>query len=79
NVLENVMEGMGERKALLDEYNEISAKFAEEMSDDEMNNLIAKQAELQEKIDAADAWNLEREAEIAMDALRCPPADANVT
>jgi len=78
-VLENVMEGMGERKALVDEYNEVSARFAEEMTDDEMNNLIARQAELQEKIDAADAWNLEREAEIAMDALRCPPADSEVT
>jgi ATP-binding cassette ChvD family protein len=78
-VLENVMAGMGERKALVDEYNEVSAKFAEEMTDDEMNNLIARQAELQEKIDAADAWNLEREAEIAMDALRCPPADSDVT
>lgn len=79
NVIENVMEGMGERKALIDEYNEVSAKFAEEMTDDEMNNLIARQGELQEKIDAADAWNLEREAEIAMDALRCPPADSDVT
>ncbi len=78
NVLENVMEGMGERKAMVDEYNAISARFAEEMSDDEMNALIEQQGKLQEKIDAADAWNLEREAEIAMDALRCPPADSPV-
>lgn len=79
NVLENVMEGMGPLKALVDEFNEVSAKFAEEMSDDEMNTLIARQGELQEKIDAADAWDLERKAEIAMDALRCPAGDADVT
>ncbi len=75
---ENVMEGVKETKALLDRFNEVSAKFAEEMSDDQMNALIAEQAELQEKIDAANAWELERTVEIAMDALRCPPADADV-
>ena len=75
---ENVMEGVKETKALLDRFNEVSAKFAEEMSDDEMNALIAEQAELQEKIDAANAWELERTVEIAMDALRCPPPDADV-
>jgi sulfate-transporting ATPase len=75
---ENVMEGVRETKALLDRFNEVSAKFAEEMSDDQMNALIAEQAELQEKIDAANAWELERTVEIAMDALRCPPADADV-
>jgi ATP-binding cassette ChvD family protein len=75
---ENVMEGVKETKALLDRFNEVSAKFAEEMSDDQMNALIAEQAELQERIDAANAWELERTVEIAMDALRCPPADADV-
>jgi ATP-binding cassette ChvD family protein len=75
---ENVMEGVRETKALLDRFNAVSARFGEELSDDEMNALIAEQAELQEKIDAANAWELERAVEIAMDALRCPPADADV-
>ncbi|MGE5517823.1 MAG: energy-dependent translational throttle protein EttA [Bacteroidota bacterium] len=79
DVLGNVMEGVGPTKALLDRFNEVSAKFAEELSDDEMNDLIAEQGELQEKIDAADAWDLDRKVEIAMDALRCPPPDADVT
>jgi energy-dependent translational throttle protein EttA len=78
NVLDNVMEGVGETKALLDRFNEVSAKFGEELSDDEMNDLIAEQAELQEKIDHLDAWDLERKVEIAMDALRCPPPDWSV-
>jgi ATP-binding cassette ChvD family protein len=75
---ENVMEGVKETKALLDRFNAVSARFGEELSDDEMNALIAEQAELQEKIDAANAWELERTVEIAMDALRCPPAEADV-
>ena len=78
DVLGNVMEGVAETKALLDRFNEVSAKFGEELSDDEMNDLIAEQADLQEKIDAADAWDLERKVDIAMDALRCPPGDADV-
>ena len=79
NVFDNIMESLSEKKALIDEFNYISNKFAEEMTDDEMNNLLAKQSELQEKIDVSDAWNLEREIEIAMLALRCPPKDADVT
>ncbi|GLQ06295.1 energy-dependent translational throttle protein EttA [Sneathiella chinensis] len=79
DVVGNVMDGVAEKKALLDEFNEISARFAEEMTDDEMNDLIAKQGELQEVIDAQNLWDLEREVEIAMDALRCPPGDADVT
>ena len=79
NVFENIMEGLAEKKALIDEFNTISAKFAEEMTDDEMNDLLAKQAEMQEKIDACDGWSLEREIEIAMQALRCPPKEADVT
>ncbi len=75
----NVMEALADQKALLERFETVSAKFAEEMSDDDMNTLIAEQAELQEKIDAVDAWNLDRTVEIAMDALRCPPGDADVT
>ncbi|WPZ36570.1 energy-dependent translational throttle protein EttA [Thalassobaculum sp. OXR-137] len=75
----NVMRGLGPIKDLVDRFNEVSARFAEEMTDDEMNALLAEQAELQEQIDAADAWDLERKVNIAMDALRCPPGDADVT
>ncbi len=78
-VHENVLEGLGEIKDLVDRFNELSAKFAEPMDDDEMNQLLADQAELQEKIDAADAWDLDRKVEIAADALRLPPPDADVT
>ncbi len=75
----NVMSGMGEAKELVDRFNEVSARFAEELTDDEMNDVIAEQGELQEKIDAMDAWDLERKAEIAMDALRVPDGSADVT
>ena len=78
NVEGNVVEGLGEAKTLLDRFNAISEKFAEPMDDDEMNVLLAEQGELQEKIDAMGAWELERTIEIAMDALRCPPGDAEV-
>ncbi len=74
----NVMEGLGETKELLDRFNEVSAKFAEPMDDDQMNGLLAEQGELQEKIDACNGWELERTIEMAMDALRCPPGDADV-
>ncbi len=79
DVAGNVLSGMGEAKELVDRFNEVSARFAEEMSDDEMNALIAEQAELQEKIDAIDGWDLERKAEIAMDALRVPDRHADVS
>ena len=79
DVMGNVMSGLGETKDLLDRFNEVSAKFAEPMSDDEMNDLLTEQGELQEKIDACNGWDLERTIEIAMDALRCPPSDADVT
>lgn len=78
DVLGNVMEGVGETKALLDRFEAVSARFAEELSDDEMNALIAEQAELQEKIEHLNAWDLQRNVEIAMDALRCPSGDADV-
>ncbi len=75
----NVTDGVRATRDLLDRFEEVSARFAEEMTDDEMNALIAEQGELQEQIDAADAWDLDRHIEIAMDALRCPPGDADVT
>ena len=78
SVFENVMDGMGDIKCVVDEFNEISAKFAEPMTDDEMNELIARQGELQDQIDAADAWDLDSRVELAMEALRCPPKDADV-
>ena len=79
NVIENIMDGLGETRDLLKRFEEVSARFAEPMSDEEMNNLIIEQAELQEKIDACNGWDFERGIQIAMDALRCPPADADVT
>ena len=79
DVYGNVLEGMAETHALLQEFEEISAKFSEPMDEDEMTALIEKQGELQEKIDAAGGWDLERKLEIAMDALRCPPKDADVS
>ncbi|MDP2698590.1 energy-dependent translational throttle protein EttA [Thalassospira sp.] len=79
DVLGNVMEGCGSVVDDLARFNEISARFAEPMTDDEMNDLLAEQGELQERIDAANGWDLERTLEIAMDALRCPPKDSDVT
>jgi ATP-binding cassette ChvD family protein len=79
DVLGNVMEGCGQIVDDLARFNEISARFAEPMDDDEMNNLLAEQGELQERIDAANGWDLERTLEIAMDALRCPPKDSDVS
>lgn len=79
NVFDNIMEAVADKKALIDEFNTISDKFAFELTDDEMNSLLQQQAELQEKIDASDAWSLEREIEIAMLALRCPDKNADVT
>eukprot|EP01037_Dinobryon_pediforme_P014686 gene14686-14810_t len=78
DVAGNVMAGLSEIKSLLDRFEALNLKFAEPMSDDEMNALIAEQGELQEQIDNLDAWDLDRKIEIAMDALRCPPGDAEV-
>jgi ATP-binding cassette ChvD family protein len=78
NVLENVEEGVAETRALLKRFEEVSTKFAEPMSDDQMNALLEEQGKLQDKIDAANAWELDRQLEIAMDALRCPPPEADV-
>ena len=75
----NVEEGVAETKALIDRFNEISEKFAEPMSDDEMTALLEEQGKLQDAIDSAGAWELERKLDIAADALRLPPWDADVT
>ncbi len=77
-VAENAMEGLGELKEVVDRFNEVSMKLGEVTDDDEMMALIGEQSELQEQIDAADAWDLDARVEVAMDALRCPPADWNV-
>ena len=77
DVMGNVMDGVAETKALLDRFNAVSEKFAD--PDADMDALMAEQAELQERIDACNGWEIERTIEIAMDALRCPPGDADVT
>src|SRR5271157_2867465 len=76
---ENVRAAFAPLQAALDRFNEISMKFAEPMSDEEMNTLLSEQADLQAKIDAEDGWDLDRRVDIALDALRCPPAEAAVT
>jgi sulfate-transporting ATPase len=78
-VLANVMDALAETTAVLDRFHTISARFAEPLEDDEMAALLEEQGELQERIDVAGGWELERTLEIAMDALRCPPGDADVT
>ncbi|MEQ8369125.1 MAG: energy-dependent translational throttle protein EttA, partial [Alphaproteobacteria bacterium] len=78
-VLDNVMQGVAGTKALIDAFESLSARFAEPLSDDEMAALIDEQGQLQEQIDAQDAWDLPRKVDIAMDALRCPPGDTAVT
>jgi sulfate-transporting ATPase len=75
----NVLEGVKEQQALLDQFNEISARFAEPMDDDEMARLLEKQGNLQEKIDALGLWELDHKIDLAMDALRLPPGEADVT
>ena len=75
----NVLEGVAEQQALLDRYHEISAKFAEPMDDDEMTRLLEKQGNLQERIEALGLWELDHKLDMAMDALRLPPGDADVT
>ena len=77
-VREIVEQGVQEHVDLMNEYNALSAKFAEPMSDDELNQVIEQQGELQEKIDAENLWDLDARIEQAMDALRCPPGEANV-
>ncbi len=79
DVRDNVEDGVREIKDLLDEFNAISDKFTDPISDDEMNELLERQGELQLKIDAVEGWDLERKMEIAADALRLPSYDADVT
>jgi energy-dependent translational throttle protein EttA len=78
DVRSTVMEGLGDTFRQLEEFNQISEKFAEPMDDEQMNTLLARQATLQDAIDAAGGWELERKLEIAADALRLPPWDANI-
>ncbi len=78
DVLGNVEEGVAELRDLLRRFEEVSARFGEPLGDDEMNALVEEQGKLQDRIDAAGGWELERTLEIAMDALRCPPGDAKV-
>jgi len=78
DVLGNVEEGVGELRDLLRRFEEVSARFAEPMDDDAMNALLEEQGKLQDRIDAAGAWELDRTLEVAMDALRLPPGDADV-
>jgi energy-dependent translational throttle protein EttA len=75
----NVMEGVKDQQALLDQFNEISAQFAEPMDDEQMNRLLEKQGNLQERIDALGLWELDHKIDMAMDALRLPPGEADVS
>ena len=79
NVFDNIMLGVSDVKDILKKFEEVSAKFGEVSTDEEMNDLLAEQSELQEKIDAIDGWDIDRHIEIAMDALRCPPSESNVS
>ena len=78
-VLGNVEEGVASTRALLDRFNAISERFAEEMSPEEMEKLLEEQSRVQDQIDHCNAWELDHQLEIAMDALRCPPPEADVT
>ena len=79
NVHENIMLGISDLKNTLKEFEEVSLKFGEVTTDEEMNDLLTKQADLQEKIDSIDGWDIDRHIEIAMDALRCPPSESNIS
>ena len=74
----NVEDGVAEKRDLLDRFNQLSQRFAEPMSDEEMTALLEEQGEVQDRIERLDAWNLDRDLDVAMDALRCPPSDADV-
>ncbi|HUX22251.1 MAG TPA: ATP-binding cassette domain-containing protein, partial [Spirochaetia bacterium] len=78
-VREVVEEGVSETVGLLQEFETINEKFAEPMSDEEMTKLLERQGKVQERLDAIDAWDLDSRLELAMDALRCPPADQKVS
>jgi ATP-binding cassette ChvD family protein len=78
-VLGNVEEGVAEIRALLTRYDEINARFGEDLSPEEMDKVLEEQGKIQDRIDATNAWDLDSRLELAMDALRCPPPDADVT
>jgi ATP-binding cassette ChvD family protein len=75
----NVEEGVAETKAILDRYDELNMKLGEDLSPEEMDKVLQEQGRLQDRIDATNAWDIDSQLELAMDALRCPPADAEVT
>jgi ATP-binding cassette ChvD family protein len=79
NVLGNVEEGVAEIKALLTRYDEVNAKLGEDLTPDEMEKVLDEQSRIQDRIDASNAWDLDSRLELAMDALRLPPADAEVS
>lgn len=79
NVFENIMDGLAEKQNLIDKFNRISAKFSEKITTEQMNILLNQQLDLQEKIDACDGWSIEREVDIAMEALRCPSKEADIS
>ncbi|MCP4664405.1 MAG: ATP-binding cassette domain-containing protein, partial [bacterium] len=79
DVLGNIEDGVAEIRALLTRFDDINARFGEEMTPEEMDKLLAEQGRVQDAIDAGNAWELDRTLEIAMDALRVPPGDAEVT
>ena len=75
----NVEEGVAEIKAMLDRFDELNMKLGEDLPPDQMDKVMDEQGRLQDRIDAANAWDIDSQLELAMDALRCPPADADVT
>src|SRR5918995_3556071 len=75
----NVEEGVAETKAILDRYDELNMKLGEDLSPEEMDKLLEEQGRLQDRIDAVNAWDIDSQLELAMDALRCPPPEADVT
>ena len=77
-VLGNVEEGVAPIKALLDRYDELNMKLGEDLSPEEMDKVLEEQGRLQDRIDASNAWEIDSQLELAMDALRCPPPDADV-
>ncbi|MBI4886543.1 MAG: energy-dependent translational throttle protein EttA [Acidobacteria bacterium] len=79
DVLGNVSEGVAETKALLERYDELNMKLGEDLSPEEMDKVLQEQGRLQDRIDAVNAWEIDSQLELAMDALRCPPPDADVT
>jgi energy-dependent translational throttle protein EttA len=79
DVLGNVSEGVAETKALLERYDELNMKLGEDLSPEQMDKVLQEQGRLQDRIDAVNAWDIDAQLELAMDALRCPPPDADVT